>query len=91
MAQTVIPWTSGNGNITLTYNGQGDGTITVASDANNLEQVRSQIITVSGGGISRQVTISQAAKPAAHPNFILSDGKYLKLSDGKYFNVKESN
>ena len=86
--QTIqIPWATGTGNITLTFTGQGNGTIVVESDDNNLNQERSQTITISGGGISRQVTIVQSAKPSETPNFILADGKYLKLRDGGYFNV----
>lgn len=87
MAQVVIPWSSGSGNIILTFTGQGNGTIVVESSDNNLYVERRQTLTVSGGGLSRQVTVIQSAAPSAHPNFILSDGKYLKLSDGKYFNV----
>lgn len=36
MATKTIAWSSGTGNITLTYGGQGNGTITVQSDDNNL-------------------------------------------------------
>lgn len=86
MATIQIPWTTGSGNITLTFTGQGNGTIVVESDDNNLDVERRQTLTVSGGGLSRQVTVVQSA--GYHPNFILSDGKYLKLSDGKYFNVQ---
>ena len=36
MATKSITWTTGGGNITLTYQCQGDGTITIQTDANNL-------------------------------------------------------
>lgn len=65
MAITQIPWTTGSGNITLTYTGQGNGTITVWSSDNYLTENRSQIITVSGGGITRQVTVTQEANAYA--------------------------
>lgn len=92
MATTVrIPWTTGSGDIIVTYTGSGDGTIVVTSDDNNLAQERQQTLTVSGGGISRQVTVIQGGKPTSNPNFILSDGKYLLLSDNKYFNVQIEN
>ena len=65
MATTQIPWTTGGGNITLTYTGQGNGTITVRSSDNYLTENRSQIITVSGGGITRQVTVTQEANAYA--------------------------
>lgn len=85
MAQVQIPWNTGSGYITLTYTGRGNGTITVESDDNDLSVARSQILTVSGGGITRNVTVVQAAAP----NFKLSDGKFLRLANGDYFNVKE--
>lgn len=81
---TVIAWTTGTGNITLTYDGEGNGTIVVASDDNNLSVERSQVVTVTAGSLTRQITIRQAACP----NFKTSDGKFFKLADGKYFNVK---
>lgn len=84
MAKIQIPWTSGSGNITLTFTGQGNGTIVVESDDNDLDTERRQTLTVSGGGLSRQVTVIQGAAP----NFKTSDGKFIRLSDGKYFNVQ---
>lgn len=89
MGQQLIPWKTGSGNIIMTFTGYGNETVTVTSDENNLRTSRSQTITfktTSGGVVSRQVTVTQAAKPS---NFRLSDGKFLKLSDGKYFNVRE--
>lgn len=84
MATIQIPWTTGDGNITLTFSGQGNGTIVVTSDDNNLDTERSQVLTISGGGLSRNVIVTQGAAP----NFRTSDGKFIRLSDGKYFNVQ---
>lgn len=84
MATIQIPWTTGSGNITLTFTGQGNGTVVVSSDDNNLDTERSQVLTISGGGLSRNVTVTQGAAP----NFRTSDGKFIRLSDGKYFNVQ---
>lgn len=90
MATITKQWQDGSGEVTVTYNGSGDGTISVASDANNLSVQRSmQIVIQTTAGspqVSRTVTIVQQAKPNT-PNFILADGKYLKLRDGGYFNV----
>lgn len=65
MTTKSIAWNTGGGNITLTYQGQGNGTITAESDANPLGSSRSQTITVEtvGGAITRNLTISQAACP----------------------------
>lgn len=51
MATKTIAWTTGNGNITLTYTGQGNGSISVASDENTSFDDRSQsfsIVTTDG-------------------------------------------
>ena len=62
----VIRWNTGNGNITLTYQGQGDGPITVQSDAND-DAARSQTIVVetTAGSpvVTKNLTISQGACP----------------------------
>ena len=87
MATVVIPWKSGNGNITLTFTGQGNNTVIVSSDDNNLDVARTQDITVKtlDGSIRRTVNITQGAGA----NFKTSDGKYVRLSNGLYFNVKD--
>lgn len=84
MAVVRIPWTQGSGYITLTFMGQGNGTVVVSSDDNDLDVVRTQVLTISGGGLSRQVTVTQGAAP----NFRLADGQPMRLADGSYFNVK---
>ena len=64
MATKTITWPNGTGNVTVDYTGQGNGTITVTSDSNNLYENRSLQITVEttdGSGISRTLTIQQAA------------------------------
>ena len=51
MATKTIAWTTGSGNITLTYEGQGNGSISVASDENDSFEERSQsfdIVTTDG-------------------------------------------
>lgn len=65
MATKSIAWNTGTGNITLTYQGQGDGPVSIQSDANNLGSARSQVITVEtvGGAVTRNFTVRQAACP----------------------------
>lgn len=62
MATLTIPWNDGNGNIILTYTGQGDGTVTVQSDTDNLGADREQVITLKTADDTKavQVTIQQA-------------------------------
>ena len=89
MATVTIPWSTGGGNITLTFTGQGNGTVIVSSDDNPLDVSRSQAITVktTDNSVSRTVTITQAAGT----NFRTSEGKRVKLSNNLYFNVKDTN
>lgn len=86
MATKTIAWQTGSGNITLTYQGQGDGTIAVDSDMNDLDVSRSQQITIQttkGETVSRTVTVSQEAGS----NFRLRGGDILRLADGNYLSV----
>lgn len=66
MATKTIAWTTGTGNITLSYTGQGDDTVVVTSDPNDLYVDRSQTITFSTTAgsptVTRQVTVTQKKK-----------------------------
>lgn len=79
MATLIKAWDIGSGNITLTYDGQGDGTISVQSDANN-GNARSQVITIKtlDETVTRSITINQAAK-------VISDGVYIEDTDGNLY------
>ena len=61
--QKRIRWNIGTGYITLSYNGQGDGTILVSSDDND-GPARNQTVTVKtlDGLIVRTLTIRQSAR-----------------------------
>lgn len=62
MAKTLtIPWADGNGDIILTYDGQGDGVVTVRSTTDNLGSDRQQtiILRTADGQATAQVTIVQ--------------------------------
>lgn len=65
MESKTKAWSTGTGSVTAEYDGQGDGQITITSDANNLYEARSmQIVvkTTDGSNIERTLTIQQAAK-----------------------------
>ena len=59
----VVPWVNGSGNITLSYDGQGDGQIVINTDPNDLTVQRSQVIVVTTRDKSKQFTVNQQAKP----------------------------
>lgn len=88
MATKSIAWNTGTGNITLTYSGQGNDTVLVESDPNDIYEDRSQTIVVSTTAgsptVSRQVTITQRMK---EPNLIDSEGNWLIDSNDTYLIV----
>lgn len=88
MATKSIAWTTGTGNITLSYTGQGNDSVTVSSDPNNLYYERSQTLTfkTTDNAITRQVTVTQTMK---EPNFVTSEGYWFVTSDDKYLTVQE--
>lgn len=58
-----IPWTTGNGNITLTYNqSEGNQSIVLTSDPNSTKEARTQQLTFSYGGLTKTLTVSQEGK-----------------------------
>lgn len=86
MATKSIAWNSGSGNITVTYTGSRDDTVSVSSSENDIYEDREQVITVktTDNAISRQVTVRQGMK---EPNLIDSEGKWLIDSNDTYLIV----
>lgn len=77
-----VNWNEGEGTITLAYNGEGDGTISVTSSRN--EQLdRQQTLTVRNTrfGISRSITVKQVG--LREPYECVGDGNY-ECTDGVY-------
>lgn len=79
-----VPWNTGSGNIALTYNGQGNGTIVVGSAETSERGLRQQTITVSNGTINIPVTIRQEGCPLNYKSY---DSYYIKTADNKYMCV----
>lgn len=70
MATLSIPWNDGDGNIVLTYTGEGNDTVVVTSDTDNL-------------GKPRQQTVTFVVKDGAIRNTIeTSGGNQIRTSDG---------
>lgn len=87
----IVPWVNGSGNITLSYDGQGDGQIVINTDPNDLTVPRSQVIEVTAREKSKQVTINQLAKKLPTyvdlglPSGLLwAQGNIVKDANGNY-------
>ena len=72
----AIPWNTGGGNIIVTFNGHGDGVVTVTSDTDCTLQDRQQLLTISGGGLTAYVLVIQKSGVRG---LITSDGKLLTV------------
>ena len=83
METSTVAWKTGSGYITLTYNGQGDGSVSVASDANDMDTVREQYITVetSNGSPRRSISVLIRQKNADVSGMLLEDGGYMFTED----------
>lgn len=85
MASTVKQWTDGD-SVTFAYNGDGDGSVSVASDVNEGidRSITIQVETTAGSPeVTQAVTINQIGLREV---FNTSDGPFL-LSDNSTFNV----
>lgn len=87
MATLTIPWNDGNGDIILTYTGQGDGVVIVRSSTDNLGDDRRQVLTfrtVGQNSVSVQVAVVQ---PTGMQVLLDSNGNVLRTIDGKVLRV----
>ena len=92
MATKTIAWATGDGVITLTYTGQGNGSITVASDENNSFDERSQNINIvtTNGTPQQAVSVLVKQKGKTYPvgevfNFAYTGSvQQITLPKGKY-------
>lgn len=66
MVTKTIAWNNSSENITLTYTGQGDGSVSVTSDTNDSYDAREQYITIETNSgspqVTRQVLVKQKGK-----------------------------
>ena len=83
MATITIPWADGNGNVILTYDGQGDGTVTVRSDTDNLGDTRQMTITLKTAGANPATAQVIIIQPTGMQILLDVDGKTLHDADGK--------
>jgi hypothetical protein len=90
MSKTLtIPWAYGNGNIIITYTGEGDGVVIIQSDTDNDGYERSQQITLrtADSSVSQTVTIIQRS---LYEFFITADPAIFCDKDDKAFLVRRN-
>jgi len=87
MATTVKTWPTG-GTVTLTYTGQGNNPIVVATDDNPTDVARSMVVTVETTAGSPVQTATFTVSQAAGPNFRLKNGTAFVTKGSDFFNVK---
>lgn len=83
MAIITIPWEDGNGNVILTYDGLGDGTVTVRSDTDNLGDTRQMVITLKTTGANPATAHVTIIQPTGKQILLDVDGKMLRDADSK--------
>lgn len=92
MATKTIAWTTGSGNITLTYTGHGNGSISVSSSENDLFEDREQSfgIVTTAGSPEKALSILVKQKGKTYPvgqvfNFAYTGSvQQITLPKGKY-------
>lgn len=82
MAQTIKQWEDGT-NLSVTYEGSGDGEAIFTSDTNEGID-REMTVTFEGGGISVERVVKQ---DGLRQRFVTADGKILCVANGGRFGV----
>ena len=83
MAELVKPWLTGTGNLSVTYEGDGDGTAVFTSDENSgIDRVMDVAFKAGDVVVERVVTQEGLRQP-----FGLSGGGVFRLANGGRFGV----
>ena len=83
MAELVKPWLTGTGNLSVTYDGDGDGTAVFASDTNEgIDRVMD--VAFKAGDIVEQRIVAQEG---LRQPFGLSGGGVFRLANDGRFGV----
>lgn len=83
MAELVKKWNTGEGNLTATYEGSGDGSAVFSSDTNEGID-RHLSVAFKGGGL---VVEREVAQEGLRQRFVTSDGLVFCVADGGRFAV----
>lgn len=84
MKEVRIKWNEGEGYITATYEGNGDGSLTFNSNVNEgIDREQSVKVKTTDDKLSVDITIKQVGLREV---FTCTDGEFI-LADGGTFNV----
>lgn len=85
--ETKIKWNEGEGYITATYEGSGNGSASISSDVNEgIDRVQAVKVETTDRSVSDTLVVSQEGLREV---FEPSDGGFV-LNDGGTFNVKKN-
>ena len=88
MATKTIAWTTGDGNITLTYNGQGNDTVSVSSNINEgIDREQTINLSTTKGNNPKSVDIV-VKQEGMREVFVASDGSFLLANGGTLNTLK---
>ena len=84
--ETKIKWNEGDGNITATYEGSGNGAVMISSDVNEgVDREQSLTVETTKGNEPKRTGVTVRQK-GMREVYNCTDGEFV-LADGKTFNV----
>ena len=86
--ETKIKWNEGEGYITATYEGSGNGSASISSDVNEgIDRVQSITVETTQGTGKKSVDVS-VKQNGMREVFLASDGDFILADGGTYNTLK---
>lgn len=82
MAELIKKWNEGDGNLTASYEGRGDGSAVFSSDVNEGID-RQMTVAFKGDGLTVERNVTQVG---LREEFVCTDGEFA-TADGEIFGV----
>lgn len=83
MATLIKQWPTGTGNLSVTYDGDGDGTAVLTSDTNEGIDREMDVAFKAGDVVEQRIVIQEGLRQP----FGLSGGGVFRIKDGGRFGV----